>query len=81
MGLCDGYGNPLAGGRMRYVHVRGVVEGASEKVPTTTIEYRIKGKTMIVDAGITGAEMGCDLLVSRAEIARFEDDGFTLRAR
>jgi len=36
---------------------------------------------MIVDAGITGAEMGCDLLVSRAEIARFEDDGFTLRAR
>ena len=81
MGLCDGYGNPLAGGRTRYVHVRGVVEGASEKVPTATIEYRIKGKTMIVDAGITGAEMGCDLLVSRAEIARFEDDGFTLRAR
>ena len=69
-------------GRLReIVEVRGVVEGASERVPMTTLVYRIKGKEMCVQAGITGAALGCDLLISRREIAEFERDGYTLTAR
>ena len=66
---------------LRFVEVRGVVEGASERVPMTTLVYRIKGKEMCVQAGITGAALGCDLLISRREIAEFERDGYTLTAR
>ena len=40
----------------------------------------IKDKLMMVEAGVTEATMGCDLLISRREIAQFEDAGFTLRA-
>ena len=81
MGLCDAFGNPTRGGFARFVEVRGVVEGASERVPMTTLVYRIKGKEMCVQAGITGAALGCDLLISRREIAEFERDGYTLTAR
>ena len=80
MGLVDGFGNPV-GGRTRMVSVQGVVAGASERIPTVTMVYRIKGKEMVVEAGVTSANMGCDLLVSRREIAQFEDDGYTLTAR
>lgn len=81
MGLCDAFGNPTGGGFARFVEVRGVVEGASERVPMTTLVYRIKGKEMCVQVGITGAALGCDLLISRREIAEFERDGYTLTAR
>lgn len=80
MGLVDGFGNPK-GGRTRMVHVQGVVAGASERIPTVTLVYRLKGKEMVVEAGVTSAAMGCDLLVSRRDIARFEEDGYTLTAR
>jgi hypothetical protein len=63
------------------VEVRGVVEGAAERIPRTTIAYRIKGKVMVVEAGITNAAMGCDLLVARSDISEFERDGYTLTAR
>ncbi len=79
-GLCDGFGRPTGGARGS-VEVRGVVEGAAERIPRTTIAYRIKGKVMVVEAGITNAAMGCDLLVARSDIAEFERDGYTLTAR
>jgi hypothetical protein len=56
MGLVDGFGNP-AGGRTRWVSVRGVVAGATERIPTVTLVYRIKGKQMVVEAGVTEAAM------------------------
>ena len=70
-GLCDGFGRPTGGARGS-VEVRGVVEGAAERIPRTTIAYRIKGKVMVVEAGITTEAMGCDLLVARSDIAEFE---------
>lgn len=36
---------------------------------------------MTVTAGVTEARMGCDLLVSRHEIAQFEADGYRFSAR
>lgn len=46
MGLADWFGNPI-GGRTRWVAVRGVVAGASEKIPTVTLAYRIKGEAPV----------------------------------
>ena len=67
---------------MRWQVVRGVVAGASERVPIVSgLTYRIKGKEMCVDAGVTNAELGdCELLISRAEIMQFEYDGYTFTA-
>lgn len=31
--------------------------------------------------GVTGARLGCDLLISRREILAFEHDGYRLSAR
>ena len=39
------------------------------------------GKRMHVVAGLTEARLGCDLLISRREIADFESDGYRLSAR
>ena len=39
------------------------------------------GKRMHVVAGLTEARLGCDLLISRHEIAEFESDGYRLSAR
>ena len=74
LGLVDGFG--------RWQVVRGVVAGASERVPIVSgLTYRIKGKEMCVDAGVTNAELGdCDLLIARAEIMQFESDGYTFTA-
>ena len=36
---------------------------------------------MHVVAGLTEARLGCDLLISRHEIAEFESDGYRLSAR
>lgn len=36
---------------------------------------------MHIVAGLTEARLGCDLLVSRREIAEFELDGYRLSAR
>ena len=82
MGLCDAL-EESDEGRLRET-TRCEVEGwwrGVERVPMTTLVYRIKGKEMCVQAGITGAALGCDLLISRREIAEFERDGYTLTAR
>ena len=42
LGLVNGFGNPIGGGRVRWVDVRGVVAGASEKIPIVSLCYRIK---------------------------------------
>ena len=39
------------------------------------------GKRMHIVAGLTDARLGCDLLISRREIAEFESDGYRLSAR
>ena len=39
------------------------------------------GKRMHIVAGLTEAHLGCDLLISRREIAEFESDGYRLSAR
>ena len=80
MGLCDAFGTPT-GGSLGFVEVRGVVAGASERISKIRITYRIKGKVMNIVGGITNAQLGCDLLVSRSDIAAFELDGYTLSAR
>lgn len=36
---------------------------------------------MHVVAGLTEARLGCDLLISRREIAEFENDGYRFTAR
>ncbi len=41
----------------------------------------LAGKKMHVVAGLTEARLGCDLLISRREIAEFELDGYRLSAR
>eukprot|EP00891_Asterochloris_glomerata_P009931 jgi/Astpho2/9931/Aster-x1618 len=69
LGLCDQFGNPLES-NSRSVTVRGVVAGASEHVKTCTVTYEVKGKRMTVRAGLTSAKLGCDLLISCAEIRR-----------
>ena len=82
LGLVDGFGRPVGPGPVRWQVVRGVVAGASERVPIVSgLTYRIKGKEMCVDAGVTNAELGdCELLISRAEIMQFESDGYTFTA-
>jgi len=50
LGLVDGYGNSTGGRRGQTVLVQGVVAGASERIPVVTLCYRIKGKTMTVQA-------------------------------
>ena len=82
LGLVDGFGRPVGPGPVRWQVVRGVVAGASERVPIVSgLTYRIKGKEMCVDAGVTNAELGdCDLLIARAEIMQFESDGYTFTA-
>ena len=81
LGLVDGFGRPAGGGSVRMVTVRGVVAGASERVPVVSgLTYRIKGKEMTVDAGVTECDFDCDLLISRAEIMAFEADGYKFTA-
>lgn len=81
LGLVDGFGRPAGGGSVRMVTVRGVVAGASERVPVVSgLTYRIKGKEMTVDAGVTECDLDCDLLISRAEIMAFEADGYKFTA-
>ena len=41
----------------------------------------VAGKRLHVVAGLTEARLGCDLLISRREIAEFESDGYRLSAR
>lgn len=81
LGLVDGFGRPAGGGSVRTWTVCGVVAGASERVPVVSgLTYRIKGKEMTVDAGVTECDMDCDLLISRAEIMAFEADGYKFTA-
>lgn len=81
LGLVDGFGRPAGGGSVRMWTVRGVVAGASERVPVVSgLTYRIKGKEMTVDAGVTECDLDCDLLISRAEIMAFEADGYKFTA-
>ena len=39
------------------------------------------GKKMHITAGVTEAKLGCDLLLSCREIARFVSDGFIFDVR
>lgn len=81
LGLVDGFGRPAGGGSVRMWTVRGVVAGASERVPVVSgLTYRIKGKEMTVDAGVTECDLDCDLLISRKEIMAFEADGYKFTA-
>jgi len=80
LGILDARGHPSQA-RVRWITVNGVVEGASERIPTTAITYRIKGKVVKAVVGVTGARLGCDLLISRREILAFESDGYCLSAR
>lgn len=78
----DASGEPVGTfGRGAHIEVRGVVAGATERVPTLRITYEVAGKAMSVTAGITKAQLGCDLLVSRHDILKFTADGFTLTAK
>ncbi len=80
--LVDASGEPVGTfGRGAHIEVRGVVAGATERVPTLRITYEVAGKAMSVTAGITKAQLGCDLLVSRHDILKFTADGFTLTAK
>lgn len=80
LGLVDMHGNPTQA-YSRTIRVQGVVAGAFEMIKTLNITYEIKGKRMHVVAGLTEARLGCDLLISRREIADFESDGYRLSAR
>lgn len=80
LGLLNAQGQPLEG-TTRTISMRGVVAGASERVPIMSFTYRIKGKTLRVRGAMTTANLGCDLLVSRKEILQFESDGYRLSAR
>ena len=65
LGLVDGFGRPTGGGSVRMMTGRGVGAGASERVPVVSgLTYRIKGKEMTVDAGVTECDFDCDLLIS-----------------
>ena len=81
LGLVDGFGRPVGPGPVRWQVVRGVVAGASERVPIVSgLTYRIKGKEMCVVAGVTTADIDCDLLIARREIEEFESAGYKLSA-
>ncbi|KAL3163201.1 hypothetical protein ABBQ32_009604 [Trebouxia sp. C0010 RCD-2024] len=80
LGLVDMHGNPTQA-YSRTIKVQGVVAGAFELIKTLNITYDIKGKRMHIVAGLTDARLGCDLLISRREIAEFESDGYRLSAR
>ena len=54
------------------VSVRGVVAGASEKLPMCTFAYRLRGSTLRTSAAITTASLGCDVLVSLKDIKEWE---------
>jgi hypothetical protein len=80
--LVDASGEPVGTfGRARCIEVRGVVAGAAERVPTLRIMYEVAGKPMAVTAGVSRAQLGCDLLVSRHDILLLEADGFKLSAK
>lgn len=80
LALVDVHGNPTQA-YSRTIRVQGVVAGAFEMIKTLNITYEIKGKKMHITAGLTEARLGCDLLISRREIAEFESDGYRLSAR
>lgn len=50
-------------------------------VPSLHTDVADAGKRLHVVAGVTEASLGCDLLISRREIAEFESDGYRLSAR
>ncbi|KAK9909778.1 hypothetical protein WJX75_007368 [Coccomyxa subellipsoidea] len=78
--LVDQSGWPTqAGGRT--TTVRGVVAGATEKVPLMNLTYELQGKKMHVTVGVTNASLGCDLLISQREISEFISDGFIFDVR
>ena len=83
LGLVDADGIPTEalGRSVAWMEVRGAVAGATDLIPTVTLAYRIKGKQMVVKAGVTESKMGCDVLICRREIASFEKDGYTLSAQ
>lgn len=81
-GLVDQHGVPVGTfGRCETREVRGVVAGAVERVSMLQIEYAIQGKSVKVHAGVSTAQLGCDLLVSRHDLLLFQADGFTLSAK
>lgn len=51
--------------------------------PALTFRWqsRMTGKKMCVMAGVTGADLGCDLLISVYDIRQFESDGYRLSTR
>ena len=64
----------------RTLEVRGVVAGATERLPMCTFAYRLRGRTMSTSAGITTAKLGCDVLVSLRDIREWEGrHGFRFR--
>uniref|UniRef100_A0A7S1XB68 Peptidase A2 domain-containing protein n=1 Tax=Tetraselmis chuii TaxID=63592 RepID=A0A7S1XB68_9CHLO len=68
-------------GAARTVAVRGVVAGATERVPVIPITYELKGKRLCVMAAVTDADLGCDVLMSVHDIRLFESDGYRLSTR
>ncbi|CAK0787452.1 hypothetical protein CVIRNUC_010672 [Coccomyxa viridis] len=80
LGLVDASGRPRQAS-VRLTTVRGVVAGASEQIPLMALSYELRGKKMHITAGVTGAKLGCDLLLSCREIAQFISDGFSFDIR
>ena len=57
---------------------------ATHAVAHLTMTIRLlmpAGKRMHIVAGLTEARLGCELLISRREIAEFENDGYRFTAR
>ncbi|CAL5224520.1 g7217 [Coccomyxa viridis] len=80
LGLVDENGRPKQD-NVRLTTVHGVVAGASEKVPLMRLNYELQGRRMLITAGVSEATLGCDVLLSRREIAEFLSDGFTFDVR
>eukprot|EP01052_Picozoa_sp_SAG31_P007345 SAG31_NODE_350_length_17241_cov_156.139715_3_plen_607_part_00 len=81
LGLTNARGVPV-GGRRRMITARGVVEGASDQLYTLPLRYRLHGEQgveMQVEAAVTFANLGCDLLVSAHDIREFQRQGFQLQ--
>ena len=75
-GLCDAGGMPLCSSRVQWTPpIRGVVAGATERLPMLDLEYEMKGKTVRTRGAVTGSHLGCDLLICRRDILMFQNDG------
>ena len=84
LGLVNHNGAPLEASKQQQV-VRGVVAGAQEALWLVNLTYRIRAddpRTELTgDVGVTGADLGCDILVSKSDISRVQYQGGFLGIR